>query len=570
MFKALLTTTVLSLVGATEENGYQAQAAPGAYHPYGQQPAAAYHPYQGPQGGYYRKTFPPAHPLIDAKFYQGVLIGFQQCVEHKCDKLSHDYSTTASDSVKAVGAYTACVTSCTASEMMRVISDFKALVGKLFDIGSAHLNEAHRYLAGKGDYDVLESNTRIEDSCCLPDEYFVAWDELLFGAEIKFHADEDSEYKLRMITVKSYFDYCLQDPATSKHYLDRFSINCDKNWAKYFRSMQQNIGHLVLAPKCKNLAPEGACTKDRDSNPQAEEFGEDMCVAYECTQKGIKRRLDHAILKYPVKAFNYEASCVDDKDANSEVVVKYRRVPRHALTYYPLLSGLPSAFTNSPSTDPETGITADKCTYDLGLFAEGGEDGRLEQAVAPTFSNIHALYSCPSSGRFEYCNVKQWVNWLQEQLFDFGGCPIVDMADTDAPADSPYAYYTLACLFRVVSLKCDCMEAVLNCYESEYEFSSELGKTLGKAASVLCGFILCQKPKVYSLLGGEQAISRANIMRHVLMQASVLSPEVTAFPPATFAFLSFGLGMVCVFVLTKAGKKAKRAVGVDDGYRNLI
>lgn len=596
MFKTI--TTLLSfttLVASTEDNGYYNNAPAHGYPQQGPAYGGAYGGNNGypAHGGYYRKTFPRPQPVLDPKFYKGVLLGFRQCVEHKCDTQPRAYTTTPKESLLTVGAYTACITSCAASEMMRVTADFKALVAKLFDIGSAHLNDAHRYLAGKGDYDVLKSNTRIEDSCCLPNEYFVPWNDLVFWARVKFDGDKKGKkgWQKLLISVKTYYDYCLQDSDSidyEKYVMGKFKIKCNKNWAKYLRALQLNAGHLVLAPKCKNLAPKGACSKKLRTNPQAEEFGEAMCVAYECTVKGKTKSVEHPILKYPLSG-KFEKSCPPEESDDGESVIKFHRVPRHALTYYALPTGLPGRWRKKgkgkgPIIKNGVALAEDaeeeeeeeeslleeglkrrkrRCQYGFGLVREKGD--RMGPRRPPSYKDIKLAERCPRHGRFEYCNMKQYVNWLQDQLFNVGGCPLV----TKNPSEDSYDDYTLVCLFRIISLKCDCMEAVLNCYEHEYKFTSELGKTIGKAASVLCGFLLCQKPQIYSLLGGQSAIERANIMGQVLMNLGVVTPSVSSLPPATFAFLSFGLGMVCVFVVSKVSKKAMK-VGMDDGYRNLI
>lgn len=550
---------------AEEQNGYGAAPYQAhAYDPYGHH-APAYPSSYGHHGGYYRKSFPPPRPVIDPKYYRTVLSGFQQCVQHKCDALPRAYTTTAEESLATVGGYTACVTSCAASEVIRVCLDLKGLLAKIFDIGVSHLATAHKYLAGEGEFDVLGNNTHIDSSCCLPNDYFVDWSKLVMAISMKFGDSED----VRLVSVEEYVNFCIQkreDPV--QKYLGKFDFLCSDDTIAYFLKMQTNIGHLILAPKCQTLAPEGSCDDTLVANPRAVGFGQDICIAHECVEEGAKQLLTVPIIKYPVDAMTYAESCEDEE--HDTYTLKFRRVPHSKVDFYTVIEGLPSLRTEGVMLladelqDPEG-----DCEYEQGLVTVNEENGQFEEIDFPDDAEVEAISSCPSTGLFEYCHVKQYVNWLQTQLFDLGGCPIVDMKDQEV-GDAPYAYYTLACLYRVVSLKCDCMEAVLNCYQHEYHFMTGLGKTLGKAASVMCGFILCQKPAVYSLLGGQAAIERANIMRAVLLEVGAMEIAPAGVPAATFAFLSFGLGMVA-FVVTKAAlRSSKSVVAVEDGYRNLI
>ena len=581
MLKGISTAVVFSFVSAIE-NAYVA-------------PAPSFGEYAYPQhAGYYRNTFPQATQVLDPKYYQKVLNGFKECVDTKCTTLPTTY--TVADSLETVATYTACVTSCAASEMMSVTVDFKSLIGKLIDIGSSQLAKSHRYLAGEdSEFDVLGSNIHIQESCCLPNDYFVPWEELVFLARVKFPNDETYESE-RFISVKSYLEYCTQEDQSEDNvlFLNKLEIECHSNWVKYFHEMSKNVGHLILSPKCKSLAPSGACSKDLDNNPQSDAFGEAMCIAYDYIKDGKREEITQPIMKYPSREYEYKDSCKSDQD-EEETVIHYRRVPREHVPYYTMISGLPSGREDIELEEFEIGKKFPKqCIYDQGLVKHVASNetviryGMVSDEDIPTWREKKSMYKCPRNGRFEYCNMKQYVHWLQEQLFDVSGCPMTTSnrrhhhhhhhhhhhseseSEEEEPSDSPYAYYTLACLYRVISLKCDCMEAVLTCYEHEYQFSTTIGKTLGKAASVLCGFILCQKPKVYSLLGGERAINRANIMKQVLMQVGAISHE-SSFPPVTFAFLAFGCGMLA-FILTKAAINGKGAdkISVEEGYRNLI
>lgn len=541
---ASVISSALVLVSA-ETNSYGAPQ-PVELNPYYSQYTApyagdAYSPNYNPyaQESFYKTKFLQPRPAMDPKYYQVVLQGFKSCM-NGCDHKQGDYSDDGS--LETLSSYTACITSCAASESMRVVSDFKNIYGKVFDIGAAQLAAARRYLAGEGEYDVLGERTRIDESCCLPSDYFVDFDRLVMWVM----ADEAVPLA---VPVKEYLDFCY-GTAKNDLFLGQFTFVCDNAWMEYAQEMQKNIGHLILAPKCDQLAPDGACCVDEgpDSNPRAAEFPKDMCAAYECiSEDGKKTHVSHPILKHIIPSDTYTGSC--PPEYLSTGTINFRRVPKGKLNTYTTTGGLPSA------------ISGYDCTYNFGLM-----DDTFLTSVAPLYDEIEAAQQCPNNGKFEYCNMKQYVNFLQQELFDLGGCPmsrIVDHSD-----DS----YTLACLYRVSTLKCDCMEAVLNCYESEYVFSSVIGKTLGKAASIMCGFILCQRPTVYSLFGGQGAINHASVINEVLLQVGALAPSASSLPPATFAFLSFGLGMVAFLVTKKAVKsnKSSSSVIVDDGYSNLI
>ena len=180
---------------------------------------------------------------------------------------------------------------------------------------------------------------------------------------------------------------------------------------------------------------------------------------------------------------------------------------------------------------------------------------------------VNAARVCPFGGLFEYCNMRQYASFLQRQLFNTDQCQVVDMRNVEA--DQQEYYGTLSCLYKVTTLKCDCMEAVLNCYENKWQDAEPLSHTIGKAASILCGFLLCQRPRVYSLFGGQTAIEKSVIMRELLSKAGAAVSGTQGMPPATFAFLTFGVGMLA-FLATKSFAKTSKAVSSEDGYRSLI
>lgn len=587
MFKAVSTLVIVIAGTATAQQyhdeqhqyGYQGQPQRGGQYGYG-------HEQQGGQYGYQRPhKFHKPGPLIDPNYYKTILSTFKGCKAHKCDKLGRGYSYDIKESISTLGAYTSCITACAADEAFRAIQDLKSGLAKINDIGFAQLVLARKYLSGQGDYDVLEKCTRIDGSCCLPEDYFTAWERIMIPVEVTGVNDnhhvtvnaetpETSETVTRMVSVDTYLKKCTADDSgLYVEWLDRLRFNCDTNTARYLELMQRNIGHLVLAPKCVNLAPDGSCNEVKNSNPRAEEFSDDMCVARHCAINGKTQPIEIPIVKPVIETRYWKDSCPSEQttyvgagDSADEIEIKYERIPSAHLKYFTITTGLPKTVT--PVVLDQVVVNNDVASLDTCEYTQGIAAADTFEAVTFDEAAIAAAKVCPYTGLFEFCNMQQYATYLQKQLFDNDNCQVVDMRDVHT--DQPQYYGTLACLYKITSLKCDCMQAVLNCYEREFHFTKALSKTIGKAASILCGFLLCQRPSVYSLFGGQGAIEKARIMRELMSQVGLSVPTMASMPPATFAFLSFGLGMVA-FVTTKyIAKKSKKPVSVEDGYRNLI
>ncbi|KAF0687956.1 hypothetical protein As57867_020271, partial [Aphanomyces stellatus] len=177
---------------------------------------------------------------------------------------------------------------------------------------------------------------------------------------------------------------------------------------------------------------------------------------------------------------------------------------------------------------------------------------------------IEAAKKCPTDGLFEYTSLDQYASWLQTQLFDHSRCDIAALRyqHTDYPA----SYQTVACLYKIFTLKCNCMEAVLSCYSHTSKFDNALAKTIGTAASTLCGFILCQQPNIYSLFGEQYAIDHAILIKEFLQESGLMTADAT---PALTMLVAFGLGMVA-FVVAKKATDSKKQVKMESGYQNLI
>jgi len=591
MFKAV--STLVFVIAGTATAGYGAPQQQQQYQQRGQfgslqqQPAGRY----GNQRNSYQRphTFKKPGPLTDPKYYKTILATFKGCKIQKCDKLGRKYSKDIKEAIATLGEYTSCITACAADEAFRAVQDAKSGLAKINDIGFAQLVLARKYLSGEGDYDVIEKRTRIDDSCCLPEDYFTPWERIMIPVEVT-GANDDFEVTVneetpkktksvtRMVSVDTYLKKCTAKETVgglSVEWLDRLRFNCNVNTVRYLELMQRNIGHLILAPKCVNLAPDGSCNEDKTPNPRAESFSDDMCVARHCAISGKTQPIEVPIVKPVIKTKYWKDSCPSEKTVSSksggsgeEVELTFERVPSGHLKYFTITTGLPKLVT--PVDVKKAVLKKDTSALDTCTYTQGFSASTNGVFTAVTFDEaaIKAAKQCPSTGLFEFCNMQQYATYLQKQLFDNDNCQVEDMRD--ALIDHPEYYETLSCMYKITSLKCDCMQAVLNCYEREFHFTKALSKTIGKAASILCGFLLCQRPSVYHLFGGQGAIEKARIMRELMSQVGLSVPTMASTPPATFAFLSFGVGMVA-FVTTKyIAKKAKKSVAVQDGYRNLI
>jgi hypothetical protein len=526
---------------------------------------------------YQHVSFPKPDPIINPMYYADILSKFSGCKAHKCSS-NVTFTDNISDSIAQLGEYTSCVTGCAAEQMYDSIKDYKKTLGKAFEIGSARLIQAREYLSGEGEYDVLGQATRIGESCCLPTDYFIEWKKILIAVEI-FTKDSDDkiyvkESKMtvsensqipRMISVVTYLDLCT-DPGTEVDadiWTDILEVNCNFKWVKYLQLLQHNIGHLIMAPKTNLLAPKGSCDtliRQTSDNPRAEAFLHDVCIAIKCNKNGVESTLDVPIIKPTIDTRYTHEGCPSDlvkntaKDVLLEIV--YDRAYKNHVDYYTVTDGLPSEIQSDS-----------KCQLKRGLAAKPENEDFFTTDSEPSQHNMEAAKNCPYGGLLEFCNMKQYATFLQRQLFDVDTCQIVDMRDLSS--DNTARLSTLACLYKTVSMKCDCMEAVLSCYEHQFNFKDAMAGTIGKAASILCGFILCLRPKVYTLFGGQHAIEQSNIMRGLLNQVGLSVPSVSQMPPASFAFLAFGIGMVA-FVATKVVSKKTRTVNHNEGYTQFI
>ncbi|RHY19479.1 hypothetical protein DYB37_002935 [Aphanomyces astaci] len=367
-----------------------------------------------------------------------------------------------------------------------------------------------------------------------------------------------------LISAPEYLAACTGSPrpVSGNKLLD--TITCDDAVTQYLHFLQSNVGHLILAADCDETAPDGACCNSAHSNPRASAFHNDVCVAYETTKGGKVSTVSVPFVK-PVErsATTGRLVCPSDKlpkavESDPDFIINYQRVSYRDLKYFTVTSGLPSKVT---VTDHLT-----TCEYDRGLVGSTiRKDGYFKVTDTPLGpGDIEAAKKCPSDGLFEYCSLDQYAGFLQTQLFDHSRCDIADLRLQNT--DYASSYQTVACLYKIFTLKCDCMEAVLNCYTHASKFDNALSKTIGQAASILCGFILCQQPSVYSLFGEEFAIDHAILIKEFLQSAGLLTASQVT--PALTMLVSFGLGMIALVAAKKVTSPSP--VKIENGYQNLI
>jgi len=460
-------------------------------------------------------------------------------------------------------------------------------LGDVFEIGSQKLVEVRKYLSGESTFDIIGTGTRIDDSCCLPKEQFVRPQDIVIPVEITpSDIDAGNTFSLnngemlsasitRMISVQTYLNICSDNGDW-----ESLEIVCDPRWIQYYQLLQHNVGHLILTPESIKTAPPKSCNEYGENNPRADKIQHAVCIAQYSERNNFQYPITRPLIKPIILSRYEESSCPNDiiTRGDGEIIdtIVYKRVESGHSPYYVVLDGLPSeAAFDGVVAENESDLvdviaTGDysklTCDYTQGLVSPSMDFYTLN--APPSDIALESIKVCPYGGLFEYCNMQQYATYLSKQLFDSNGCEVVDM--TERHQDSAASLYTLSCLYKTISLKCDCMEAVLNCYEHQFQFTSALSSTIGKSASVLCGFVLCLKPSVYSLFGGQGAIEKADIMRGLLTQVGISVPSVSSMPPATFAFLAFGVGMIAFVVTKMVSRKANEAISIDNGYAQLI
>jgi len=597
MFKASSWIFLLSSTVSADYSAPASEYTPHAYDSHSQPEYTSTGPYHHPPTGYNPYppvVFPEPLPILDKNQYRDILSLFEQCKELKCVHSESSF-TDIHESIAELGEYTSCVTGCAAEQIFHTIVNYKQALGDLYEIGANKLLQARKYIAeGVETFDIIGTGTRIKDSCCLPNENFVKPEEIVIPVTItatdvngvlsSVNNNDQTIYEpttTRMISVKKYVNLCTTNDGVFNDE-EGLKIVCDPNWIKYYQLLQHNVGHLVKTPASSKTAPPKSCDEHGVENPTAQYLQYDVCRATYYIRNNFKYPVEELLIKPVIATYSQSDSCPSDhimtEEAGSTVsIIEYERQDPENASYYVVSDGLPSqaAFDGNPSETSEELVAAIAsgdyeqltCQYNQGLATFDGVRFYTPKDP-PSSSAIEAAKVCPYGGLFEYCNMQQYTSFLTKQLFDNDGCSVVDMRGDNYGFKG--SAYTLSCLYKIISLKCDCMEAVLNCYEHQFSFTSALSNTIGKSASVLCGFVLCLKPSVFSLFGGKGAIEKADIMRGLLTQVGISVPSVSSMPPATFAFLAFGIGMIA-FVATKmVSRKANNAITIDNGYAQLI
>ncbi|RHY42651.1 hypothetical protein DYB26_003221 [Aphanomyces astaci] len=566
--------------------------------------------------------FKPPFKAFDPNHHKAVFSHFRTC-SSQCSK-DDSYDPYAGDpwgAFASLGGYTACVSSCLAHEILQLVTYYKSTYAKLLDVTENQLRLTKGYIAGTTDFDLIGNRTHVGYSCVLPDEYFIKWANVVVEVPIYFdnrgngYTDTDPVYG-SLVRADKYLSYCNNvvqgDTSIDFNALDDanglggLKVACNQALISYLTEVKQTIGHSILHPQLASTVPDGSCTKRTNChvtlkpNPKATAFTAPyVCVAektlahYAATigypfYLNENREDDYAYLQdLVIRPVNGDTGACDDVVINSTsdgdeytpLTISFKKVPSHHLELF-TISGLPSYFGD-----------AGKCTLegtlgDAGAAAITHNDADCVKHV-DTDVYAHPTEDAPlgayQTGAFEFSNARQYLNHLAFHATYSGICEgfedntVGRLSTADQingnPVTNPSVFenepYSIACLYRVFSLKCDCMQAVLQCYSLQAQYTTALGKTLGRAASVLCGFVLCQKASVYKLFLNAQGVAHTTILAEVLLQAT--SDHVqSSLPMASAALVSFGLGMVA-FVAAKTLKSASaKKSSMDDGYANLI
>jgi hypothetical protein len=519
-------------------------------------------------------------PVYNPDLVRKTLARYLGC-KKACNADDSYHNTNIQQSIDQLGAYTSCVTKCAAKQMFHTSSEGKDTMTKLYNIGFDKLVKSREYLSGNGDFQAISKDPiRLEDSCCVSDDYFAPFEKIMVdvnaatyqnvpkGVEEQFNArgDNSDDYAIgdfltsldsssdavgegRIVSMDALVSHCALLPEDR----DAFMTNvlaaefCDHYdvFMRYLNLLKVHVGHLILKtkpPSCHKPDEENA----NQYNPEASPVTDKLCVAksyHFVDSDGFPTSTSQAIDCPWAKRKPVDGVCYSDfiPQDSGYMFVEYDMDLNH--DFHVITGGLPS------------GVDTDNaCVYDLNFSAEYNtlyeSDHKYSGQQVVSQDNVNALAACMNND-FEYCNVAQYAEFLHSQLY------VEDCDGNDA----------LACLYKVETLKCDCMDAVLACYSSGGHFTTELTETIGSAASILCGFLLCQEEGVYSLFGGDVAFERANVMRELLANIGLANAS-SSLPAATFAFLAFGLGMVAFFT-TKFITSSKK-LSVSDGYRNLI
>jgi len=552
--------------------------------------------------------FKPPFKAMDPEHHKSIYNSFRTC-SAACVKTETyaQYGDSAWDAFGTLGTYTACVSNCLATELLNAVNFYKASYGKIYDVGVNHLRLTKEYIAGKSDFDLIGNRTRVDYSCVLPNEYFVPWDKITVqtnafylkrGSSINSPQSNDYNRGIPVhVRADCYLNYCSQltdgdKDAADLNYVDDanglggLKLQCDDNLYQYLASLQRNLGHQVLHPDHCDKVPNGACNDRVDChvnlkpNPRGQCFDKSVCVVEKTRITGADgKSIDSDdrfsyLTELVVTEPDADGKCKDVTlnfagDFFSHLTLKMKKIHGSDLGLYKV-SGLPKAVNNQCTLTGTLGLPEDANPFTY----TPADVGCAEYVHWTNFRDDKG--NKYQHGNVEYINAKNYANHLTKQLFDYTQCPYYDeQLNQDKTITDVYDHedtygngYSIACLYRTVTWKCDCMKAVINCYENESRFTSVLGKTLGRAASILCGLVLCQKPVVYRMFADADGLRHTLIMKEILLQsgADAVADNMSM---ASMAFLGFGLGMVA-FVVTKQAVDARKKSTLEDGYRNLI
>ncbi|CAK4658339.1 hypothetical protein LEN26_013552 [Aphanomyces euteiches] len=558
------------------------------------------------------KAFDPNH-------HTAVFAHFRSCAS-VCTK-NDDYTPYASNSdawaaLAAIGSYSACVSSCVAHEILQLVTYYKSTYAKLLDITENQLRLARGYIAGTTDFDLIGNRTHVGYSCCLPDYYFVPWSKITIPVPIYFQdqaryvpeapLDESpsSTSAPAYVRADTYLKYCNNvgdgdDDNVDWNAIDDgngiggLKISCDHDLVAYLTEVKQGLGQSILHPYYAQSVPDGACTKRANCNvnlkpnPKGVSLPPYVCVAektlaYYASNRGLfsENKEDDAsyLTELVYKEVNSDTGNCDPltflsnpSDNSTWLTITFKKISSKHIDVYTVINLPRSNYDYYCDLSYNVSITKLPNSTDLTC---------LRYIDTAEYWSIWGKYYY-HHGAVEYCNAKQYVNHLQFHATYTGTCEgyedVVDVqtlkqqyitGSAQVPG-RPYwdETYSIACLYRIFSLKCDCMQAVLNCYTQYAHYSGIVGKTLGRATSILCGFVLCQKESVYKLFMNAQGLSHTQILAEVLLQATG-QLESSAWNPASTAFLSFAAGMLAFVAAKQLAPRAKSTM--EDGYANLI
>jgi len=214
----------------------------------------------------------------------------------------------------------------------------------------------------------------------------------------------------------------------------------------------------------------------------------------------------------------------------------------------------------------ENSFASDFCEYDESLT----EDVKNLDIGADMIKALGKEKCVAGKNGYEFQRLEQWKDVVAESLTDDHGCKIEYLSDKAHL--EPSMTSTLVCAKRIADMKCQCMNAVINCFQQNgYKDSNAVTQTVGKVAALLCAQFLCMSPMNFAQMSGLGAFRAAKVMKVILAQANLASdPSMSSLPPASFAFLAFGMGMFAFVVTQAVLKKRRRSVSESGSTKSLL